>query len=158
MARYRRRQWALAGAAAAAEAAVFPDEIEAVLARPDLRQEFAGVLDVAEAAQEEWWHRVLARVDASVDDDLGVMAPDARCAAARGAWAAQHEATPGYLVLATLGAGDASHESRERRYAQLLARYAGTASAADDDERAADAGLDLVGELADWHTLVASYG
>lgn len=108
---------------------------------------FSGPTDLAAAAQKEWWLGLLARVDAGLDDDLAAMSLDARYAAVRDAWAAQVREAPGYLELAALGAGDDGHATTGRRYARLLALFSGRADAADDFERAADVGLDLVREL-----------
>jgi hypothetical protein len=108
---------------------------------------FADPVDLALATQNDWWLALLARVDAALDDDLSGMAPNARLAAVAGAWAAQVGETPGSLALAALGAGDVRHRATGRRYARLLALFAGRADVTDDADTAADAGVALVHEL-----------
>ena len=144
--RHRTRQRALEAAAAAAPTA--PTAIAApTAATPAAPTVFSGPTDLAAAAQREWWLGVLARVDASLDDDLAAMSLDARYDAVRDAWAAQVREAPGYLELAALGAGNDGHARTGRRYARLLALFSGRADVADDLERAADVGLDLVREV-----------
>ncbi|MDQ1419558.1 MAG: hypothetical protein QOJ52_1520 [Acidimicrobiaceae bacterium] len=148
MEKYRLRQQGLAAAAACPEGTD-------VLWGPSAT--FADRIDLAGAAQDAWWHAVLARVDATLDDDMSAMAPEARRGAVRDAWAAQLCATPGYLPLAALGAGDRDHDARERRYARVLALFAGAADVADDADVAAEAGLDLVRQLSAGRRLVSSH-
>ena len=111
------------------------------------RAAFANPVDIALASQNDWWLALLARVDAELDDDLSGIAPEARYAAIDRAWTAQVQETPGSLALAALAADDVRHRATGRRYARVLALFAGRADVADDGDRAADAGVALVHEL-----------
>ena len=111
------------------------------------RAAFANPLDLALATQNDWWLALLARVDADLDDDLSGIAPEARYAAIDRAWTAQVQETPGSLALAALASGDVRHQATGRRYARLLALFAGRADITDDGDTAADAGVALVHEL-----------
>lgn len=110
---------------------------------------YAGALDLAAAAQSEWWLGVLGRLDAGLEDDIAAVPARARSDAVRQAWAAQCRATPGYPAVAAFGAGDAKHQAAGRRYARLLALFAGAATIADDEETATAAGWALVRNLDD---------
>jgi hypothetical protein len=120
------------------------------------RAAFANPVDIALATQNDWWLALLARVDAELDDDLSGVAPEARYAAVDRAWTAQVHETPGSLALAALAAGDVRHRATGRRYARLLALFAGRADVADDGDRAADAGVALVHELCGSPEVVAA--
>ena len=145
LARYRLEQRALAVAAAAAAGGV--EGIETTLAAMGWSDVLPDRLAIATAAQREWWQGLLARVDAGLDDDLAGMTPAARTAAVRAAWSEQRRDAASHLLLSSLGAGTVEHDAAERRFARLLALFAGTATVVDDFEAAADVGLALVREL-----------
>jgi hypothetical protein len=142
--RYRQRQRALSTAAAAAARG---GDATAAWSRVEGAGAFASLAELALAAQEHWWQRLLARIDAAAPDDIGATPATTRQRGVEQAWIAQRHDASGYLALAEMGAGDPAHASAERRYARVLALFAGRAAVTDSPEEATAAGVDLVREL-----------
>ena len=180
--RDRVRRSALVAAADAASHHPDPVVLTGIVAANGWDEAFGGLSALAEAARTQWWLGLLARLDASMDDDLSDMSPAAREAAVVRAWAAHQRQSGGYLVLADLADlahladladladlahladladlahladladlsgrtgdnGGAHRDATDRRFARLLALFAGRAQDWDDEDAAAAAGMALV--------------
>lgn len=135
---YRRQRRALEQAAGDA-AAGRPVELDEAV--------FRDRAALAAAAQSEWWHRLLGRIDCDVDDDLSGASVADCLETVRRAWALQRRDMSGHLLLAWTCPGHPRIRRDGLRYARLLALFAGLAAPHDPRRVAAAEGLALIEEL-----------
>jgi hypothetical protein len=135
---YRRQRRALERAAAQAASGRIVEADPAAFRDPAA---------LAAAAQSEWWHRLLGRIDGDVDDDLSGASVADCLETVRRAWARQRRDMAGHLLLAWTCPSHPRVRRDGLRYARLLALFAGLAEPHDPPLVAAAEGLALIGDL-----------